>query len=141
MDEDSGFCPFCIGILREFAVHTNNQSPQTQLSQNLVDGCQLIGVHQLAQRLHRSVATVRTQVTREPAKLPPRFPIPGSSQVVWMLSVVIDWMIQQQANSHLPSTPITKLNGKRRGAPTTREKLAAKSAGMSITEFREVNLK
>lgn len=140
MDKDSGFCSFCIGILRDFVVHTH-YSLEPQLSQNLVDGCQLIGVHQLAQRLHRSVATVRTQVTREPKKLPPRFPINGSNQVVWMLSVVIDWMIQQQATSHLPSTQSTNINGKRRGAPTAREKLAAKSAGMTVSEFREVNLK
>ena len=124
-----------MGTLKDFAVHTHH-APQHQISQNLVDGCQLIGIEQIAERIHRAVSTVRTQVSREPEKLPPRFLIHGSNQVVWMLRVVIDWMIQQQASSILPSSPLKKKGGKRRGAPTATEKLAARNAGVSVSEFR-----
>lgn len=110
-----------------------------QLTQNLVDGCQLIGIKELASRLRRAESTVRTQVTREPGKLPPRFFIPGSNQVVWMLSVVCDWMLQQQSTTlpgSIPFTPPPKPNAKRRGAPTAEEKLAARKAGVSVRELR-----
>lgn len=109
------------------------------LTQSIVDGCQLIGIQELAKRLHRAESTVRTQVTREPGKLPPRFFIPGSNQVVWMLSIVCDWMIQQQSttlDTSEPSISSQKPNGKRRGAPTAAEKLAAHTAGLSVRELR-----
>ncbi len=116
-------------------MHTHHTS-QPQLAQNLVDGCQLIGITQLAERLNRAAATVRTQVTREPQKLPPRFLMPGSNQVAWMLSVVIEWMVQQQSSSLFPSASLKTTGGRRRGAPTSAEKMAAAKAGMSVTEFR-----
>jgi hypothetical protein len=109
------------------------------LTQSIVDGCQLIGIQELALRLHRAEATVRTQVTREPGKLPPRFFIPGSNQVVWMLSVVCDWMIQQQSTTLAisePSISSQKPNAKRRGAPNAHEKLAARNAGKTVAEYR-----
>lgn len=108
-------------------------------SQIDMDGCRLIGIKELALRLHRAEATVRTQVTREPGKLPPRFFIPGSNQVVWMLSVVCDWMIQQQSTTLAisePSISSQKQNAKRRGAPNAAEKLAARAAGLSVRELR-----
>lgn len=114
------------------------------LTQNLVDGCQLIGIKELAARLHRAEATVRTQASREPGKLPPRwFPRIGrSTQVVWMLSVVCNWMIQQQSTTLAISEPSTppKPNTKRRGAPNAHEKIAARNAGKTIAEYRAAQM-
>ena len=123
------------------AYHIATPSLASPLSQSVVDGCMLIGIAELAQRLHRAEATIRTQVTREPEKLPPRFLIPSSSQVVWMLSTVIEWMVKQQSSAF--PTPATeplkssiKPSAKRRGAPTGLEKLAARNLGMSVSAYR-----
>lgn len=109
------------------------QNPQLA-SREFVDTCVLIGIPELAARLNRAVDTVRTQVTREPGKLPPRFFIPGSSQVVWMLFDVLAWMM---AGRDMQATkPSVKDSAKRRGAPTAKEKLAALNAGMTVREYR-----
>lgn len=135
-------------VLRsENKMHQNQTAAHPFLSPSQIDGCQLIGIKELALRLHRAEATVRTQVTREPEKLPPRFYITNkkqgvtvdSNQVVWMLSVVCEWMIQQQSTTLAisePSISSQKPNAKRRGAPTATEKLAARNAGLSVRELR-----
>lgn len=113
-----------------------NANQNTQLvSREFVDTCVLIGIPELAARLNRAVATVRTQVTREPGKLPPRFFIPDSSQVVWMLSDVLAWMMAGR-DMQATNPPVKDLARRRRGAPTATEKLAARNAGLSVHEFR-----
>lgn len=112
---------------------------QPQLTQQLVDNCQLIGIRELANRLYRKEATIRTQVSREPNKLPPRFPIPGSNQVVWMLATVINWMLEQQQKSDsfcMNNTADVPMRNSRRGAPSAKEKIDARNAGMSVTQYR-----
>lgn len=113
-----------------------NANQNTQLvSREFVDTCVLIGIPELAARLNRALATVRTQVTREPGKLPPRFFIPGSSQVAWMLSDVLAWMMAGR-DMQATNPPVKDLARRRRGAPTATEKLAARNAGLSVHEFR-----
>jgi len=120
------------------------------LTQAVIDGCKLIGIKELSIQLKRSEATIRTQVTREEWKLPPRFP--GTSQVLWMWSVVIAWQINEQSKSLNPSRPAQlfqhnmqssmPLSTKRRGAPTTKEKAEAKASGFSsVAEWRASNSK
>lgn len=104
------------------------------MSREFVDTCVLIGIPELAARLNRAVATIRTQVTRQPEKLPPRFFIPGSSQVAWLLSDVLAWMVAGR-DIQVTNPPI-KDPAKRRGAPSSKEKIAATNAGLSIHEFR-----
>lgn len=122
----------------------------TPLTQAVIDGCKLIGIKELSIQLKRSEATIRTQVTREPWKLPPRFP--GTSQVLWMWSVVIAWQINEQSkilNASKPAQitqnnmqPSMSLSTNRRGAPTKKEKAEAKASGFSsVAEWRASNSK
>ncbi len=130
-------------LLASHAAHFFPQfDPNIPLTQVIIDGCKLIGIPELAIHLKRSEATIRTQVTRENWKLPPRFP--GTTQVLWMWSVVISWQIQQQskslksdsnsAQSHHPSS--TPLGTKRRGAPSKAEQREARNAGLTVPEYR-----
>lgn len=111
-----------------------NQNIQL-VSREFVDTCVLIGIPELAARLNRAVATIRTQVTRQPEKLPPRFFIPGSSQVVWMLSEVLVWMTAGR-DLQVTKPPVIDPAKRRRGAPTAKERLAAHNAGLTTKEYR-----
>lgn len=111
-----------------------NQNIQL-VSREFVDTCVLIGIPELAARLNRAVATIRTQVTRQPEKLPPRFFIPGSSQVVWMLSEVLVWMTAGR-DLQVTKLPVIDPAKQRRGAPTAKERLAAHNAGLTTKEYR-----
>ncbi len=49
-------------------------------------------VEDLAALLQRSVATVRSDVSRRPHTLPPRLVVPGTKGVMWLESDVRDWL-------------------------------------------------
>lgn len=99
----------------------------------------LIGIKELAQILHRAEATVRTQATREPHKLPPRFR-DGTNSVLWRLCDVWAWQDKLAGSPTIPAPAPAYADvkpAKRRGAPTAAEKLAAKNAGFaSVAEYR-----
>lgn len=49
-------------------------------------------VEDLAALLQRSVATVRSDVSRRPHTLPPRLVVPGTKGVMWLEADVRDWL-------------------------------------------------
>lgn len=53
---------------------------------------ELLGVDDLARILHRSVKTVRSDVTRRPETLPPRVRVPGGRKVLWRAADVASWL-------------------------------------------------
>lgn len=121
--------------MQEHQAASATPSNAIQLSQSA--GCILIGIDELAEILHRAPATIRTQATREPHKLPRRIS-DGTNSVLWRLYDVWAWLDQLAGHpaTPAPSTPSNKPL-KRRGAPTAAEKLAAKNAGYaSVAVYR-----
>lgn len=106
------------------------------------NGMRYIGVEELALIIGRAISTVRTQASREPWKLPPQPRNKTTNQVKWLLGTVWKWMLINEVDlpySESASSPSTPK--KRRGAPTSKEKIDAQNAGMSIAEFRSANSK
>ncbi len=58
---------------------------------------QTLTIADLALILNRSPATIATEVTKAPHKLPPRLNLPGSRRVLWYQTDVEDWI-----NEHRP---------------------------------------
>ncbi len=98
-------------------------------SQNV--GRVVISIDELSKILNRSVATIRTQVSREPSKLPKRF-LDGTSSVRWLLRDVWKW--QDECSSITPLSTDTSIV--RRGAPSAKEKEAAQKLGVSVKQYR-----
>lgn len=109
-----------------------------QTSESL--GMRYIGVEELALIIGRAISTVRTQASREPWKLPPQPANKTTNQVQWLLATVWKWMTEQSVTTPASTAPIQETlpsrNTRRRGAPSKAEKLAAKTAGLSIPEYR-----
>lgn len=53
---------------------------------------QTLTIKDLAIILNRSPATIATEVTKFPQKLPTRLKLPGSRRVLWLQSDVEDWI-------------------------------------------------
>ena len=53
---------------------------------------QTLTIKDLAGILNRSPATIATEVTKAPQKLPPRLHLPGSRRVLWLQSDVEKWI-------------------------------------------------
>lgn len=49
-------------------------------------------VEDLAALLQRSVATVKSDVSRRPHTLPPRLVVPGTKAVMWLEADVHEWL-------------------------------------------------
>ena len=60
---------------------------------------QTLTIKDLAVILNRSPATIATEVTKHPNKLPPRLQLPGSRRVLWLQSDVEDW-INEHKHKH-----------------------------------------
>ncbi|RLA51610.1 MAG: hypothetical protein DRR42_09840 [Gammaproteobacteria bacterium] len=58
---------------------------------------QTLTIADLASILNRSPATIATEVTKTPHKLPPRLNLPGSRRVLWYQEDVEKWL-----NEHRP---------------------------------------
>lgn len=57
----------------------------------------LLNVEDIAKLLHRTVRTVRADVTRRPETLPPRLEIEGSRRLLWLESDVAAWLEERSA--------------------------------------------
>ncbi|ADL55554.1 hypothetical protein [Gallionella capsiferriformans] len=102
-------------------------------------GNAFVNIDQLARIICRSPATIRTQVTREPNKLPPRVKFKdGTTSVVWSLKTVWSWLDQLENNEiNVLSDAAPAYPKSKRGKPTNVEKNAAQSVGMSVIEYRK----
>jgi predicted DNA-binding transcriptional regulator AlpA len=59
---------------------------------------QTLTIEDLAFILNRSPATIATEITKTPEKLPPRIRLPGSRRVLWLKEDVDEWL-----NKYRPS--------------------------------------
>jgi hypothetical protein len=88
---------------------------------------ELLCVVQLAKVIHKSVASIRSDASRNPSALPPICRLPGNRRLLWRLEDVQAWLAGSverrpqlsQLGSHLASNQL-----KRRGRPRKTEAAA-----------------
>lgn len=59
---------------------------------------QTLTIKDLANLLNRSPATIATEVTKSPHKLPPRLHLPGSRRVLWLKEDVEKWINEHRTS-------------------------------------------
>jgi hypothetical protein len=58
----------------------------------LDDAEHTLGVPEVAVLLKKTIATVRSDIVRRPATLPPFFKLPGGRRVLWLKSTVLEFI-------------------------------------------------
>ncbi len=53
-----------------------------------------LGVAELAALLHKTEATIYTDLCRAPNRLPPRLKLPGGARLIWLEETVHQWLLQ-----------------------------------------------
>jgi hypothetical protein len=71
-----------------------------------------LDIYQLAQVLHKSVATLRSDLVRSPHSLPGCFRVPGSRRPLWLKETVEAFVLEHARRAN--ALPID--SGKRRSA-------------------------
>ena len=85
----------------------------------------LLTVDQLSQYLHKSVASIRSDATRNPHSLPPICRLPGTKRLLWRMEDLEQWLARHVA----PTASSRELlssdsQPKKRGRPTKAEQVA-----------------
>lgn len=89
----------------------------------------LLTVDQLAQCLHKSVASVRSDATRNPRSLPPICRLPGTKRLLWRAEDVEQWLADHvEGESTALQAAIGGVEPRRRGRPTKAEQVAKQCA-------------
>lgn len=86
----------------------------------------LLTVEQLSAYIHKSVTSIRSDVTRNPASLPPICRLPGTKRLLWRIEDVEGWLalhVRGEAASIVVS-PATDNSKPKRGRPTKAEQVA-----------------
>lgn len=84
----------------------------------------LLTVEQLSAYIHKSVASIRSDATRNPASLPPICRLPGTKRLLWRIEDVERW-IAQHIHGDTGTVPITDDTDRpKRGRPTKAEQVA-----------------
>lgn len=88
----------------------------------------LLTVEDLAEHLHKSVASIRSDSTRNPKSLPPICRLPNTKRLLWRVEDVEHWLaLHVQGGEHLGRHDIPAPEGSRtpkRGRPTKAEQIA-----------------
>ena len=85
----------------------------------------LLTVEQLSQYLHKSVASIRSDATRNPQSLPPICRLPSTKRLLWRLEDVEDWLAAHVEGLTRPAVPVCADDLRpRRGRPTKAEQVA-----------------
>ena len=86
----------------------------------------LLTVDQLSQYLHKSVASIRSDATRNPQSLPPICRLPGTKRLLWRVEDVENWLAEHVEGVAPPQRPTVAFDDHkpRRGRPTKAEQLA-----------------
>jgi len=84
----------------------------------------LLTVDQLAAWLRKSIASIRSDATRNPQSLPPVCRLPGTKRLLWRVEDVESWLGAHVAKSVLISEPGELPASPRRGRPTKAEQVA-----------------
>lgn len=87
----------------------------------------LLTVEQLSSCLHKSVASIRSDSTRNPQSLPPICRLPGTKRLLWRIEDVEQWLAQHVAEEQgtpVPNACLQETVKPRRGRPTKAEQVA-----------------
>lgn len=83
----------------------------------------LLTVDQLSSYLHKSVASIRSDVTRNPRALPPICRLPGTKRLLWRLEDVERWLAEHVVATNATAPSVASVHV-RRGRPTKAEQVA-----------------
>lgn len=87
----------------------------------------LLSVDELASYIHKSVASIRSDATRNPQSLPPICRLPGTKRLLWRIEDVEQWLSQYVADSAYTLTSANQTQHPptpKRGRPTKAEQVA-----------------
>ncbi|OUL72142.1 hypothetical protein CA603_46115 [Paraburkholderia hospita] len=84
----------------------------------------LLTVDQLSLYLRKSVASIRSDATRNPTALPPICRIPGTKRLLWRVEDVESWLASHVSGSSAQQSQPQTVTPPRRGRPTKAEQLA-----------------
>lgn len=82
----------------------------------------LLTVEQLSECLQKSVASIRSDATRNPQSLPPICRLPGTKRLLWRVADVEQWLAEHVASTAgIP--PVAASVSPKRGRPTKAEQV------------------
>lgn len=86
----------------------------------------LLTVEQLSAYIHKSVTSIRSDASRNPASLPPICRLPGTKRLLWRIEDVEVWLATHVRGDAAPlATPqATETSKPKRGRPTKAEQVA-----------------
>jgi len=84
----------------------------------------ILTVEDLAAFLHKSIASIRSDATRNPQSLPPICRLPGTKRLLWRSEDVEQWLARYVTSAgSTDSKPAVAHPLKRKGRPTKAEQL------------------
>lgn len=84
----------------------------------------LLLVEDLAELIHKSAASIRSDASRNPRALPPICRLPGTKRLLWREEDVANWLEQHvTAPANSPRADTTEPPQRRRGRPTNAERI------------------
>jgi hypothetical protein len=86
----------------------------------------LLTVEQLSTYIHKSVASIRSDATRNPASLPPICRLPGTKRLLWRIEDVEGWIAEHihGDRDRVAAIVISDDAKPKRGRPTKAEQVA-----------------
>lgn len=100
----------------------------------------LLTVDQLAGCLHKSIASIRSDATRNPRSLPPICRLPGTKRLLWRAEDVESWLAEHVDGVSTASSIKDNLQVQpRRGRPTKAEQVARKRQRTETSDPERVN--
>jgi len=94
----------------------------------------LLTVDHLAQCLHKSVASIRSDATRNPHSLPPICRLPGTKRLLWRVEDVERWLAEHvEGMSPAAASAVPEFPAPRRGRPTKAEQVARQRQSHNFT--------
>lgn len=101
----------------------------------------LLTVDELAECLHKSVASIRSDATRNPRSLPPICRLPGTKRLLWRVEDVERWLADHVDGVTVATTmAVTEQHQRRRGRPTKAEQVARQRQRAEVREVSNVGL-
>jgi len=77
-----------------------------------------LNLYQLSELLHRAPATILSDRTRAPHRVPPAVEIPDARALCWLTTTVVDWMLN-------PADKSRRMPHRRPGRPKKAEQIAS----------------
>lgn len=101
----------------------------------------LLTVEHLSTCLQKSVASIRSDATRNPQSLPPLCRLPGTKRLLWRAEDVERWLAIYAAPmpAEQASTILTPTHTRRRGRPTKAEQIAREREGSHKRDAERTN--